>query len=79
MFVVRSFRAGRMVGRVGVTEAREARRQVARMIAEPLEAPDRVTVWRDGPACSRRVAEVRLDVADDLISPESLFIINEGD
>ena len=76
MFVVRSFRAGRMVGRIGVSEPREARRQVARLIAEPQDAPDRVTVWRDGPTCSRQVADVRLDVSDDFINPENLFTID---
>lgn len=79
MFVVRSFRAGRMVGRIGVSEPREARAEVARLIAEPREAPDRVTVWRDGPTCSRQVADVRLEVGEDFMYPETPFMINEGD
>lgn len=77
--MVRSFRAGRMVGRIGVSEPREARAEVARLISEPSEAPDRVTVWRDGPTCSRQVADVRLVMGDDFISLENPFRLNEGE
>lgn len=78
-FVVRSFRAGRMVGRIGVSDAREARRQVAWLIEQPRDAPDRVTVWRTAPDRSLQVADVRLEVGEDFIYPETPFMINEGD
>lgn len=78
-FVIRSFRAGRMVGRIGVSEAREARAEVARLIAEPWEAPDRVTVYKTCGDRSRQVADVRLEVGEDFSYPENPFTIKEGE
>lgn len=78
-FVVRSFRAGRMVGRIGVSDAREARRQVAWLIEQPRDAPDRVTVWRTAGDRSLQVADVRLAVDNDFLYSDGILTINDED
>lgn len=78
-FVIRSFQSGRLIGRVGVCDAREARRQVARLIAEPFASPDRVTVWRTGEAMSRQIVDVRLDIDEDYLYNDGILTISDKD
>ena len=77
MYVVRSFLAGRMVGRIGVSEPREARRQVARLISEPQDAPDRVTVWRNLEDRSLQVADFRLDIEEEFKYNDGILTISD--
>ena len=77
MYVVRSFLAGRMVGRIGVSEPREARRQVARLISEPQDAPDRVTVWRNLEDRSLQVADIRLDIEEEFKYNDGILTISD--
>lgn len=66
-----------MVGRIGVSEPREARRQVARLISEPHDSPDRVTVWKNLEDRSLQVADIRLDMEEEFKYNDGILTISD--
>lgn len=64
-YVVRSYRGPRLLARIGVRDAQDARRWAASMLSDPEYLPDRVTVWRTFQDRSAEVAQVNLSFTDD--------------
>lgn len=76
-FVVRSYRGSRLLSRIGVGDAQEARRWAARLLEDPQGLPDRVTVWRTLQDRSVAAAVITVSADDDINPFDGIAIVRE--